>query len=414
LTGAIPHRLREIYEQVNADRTIACNLDALQPIWQAHVSAVRRQIPGVHVEAEGEILHLGELSPGCQACKEGTWDCVFTTMRCNLDCAFCYSPHAIPRDYTGSAFGTTREEIGQNQAGTHITATSFSGGEPFVEKDRLFDWTGWFTNQYPDRYYWVYTNGLLVDAESLQTLGALGIDEIRFNMAATGYNHPTVMAHLEAAVSCIPNVTVEIPAMPKDAAKLLSCLADWSALGIRFLNLHELMYEPGTNSASMPGARQVIVTADGHCTEINLESRSVTLAVLRHVRDKDLALSVNDCSMQSKIRQLRGRRRSLAPLLKAPYERLVDDQFYECFCAYWGEEDLSFFHPDSLSLMRQRLPHHDFVRLVRTAPLSIRDAGRWIAFEELSQDTARNLWRRQRAFQRQEKVQSIVHPREGQ
>jgi hypothetical protein len=91
----------------------------------------------------------------------------------------------------------------------------------------------------------------------------------------------------------------------------------------------------------------------------------------------------------------------LDPLLKARYERLVNDRFYECFCAYWVGEDLSFFHPRPLRLMRRRLPHHHFIRLVRTAPFSIRDAGRWIAFEELSQDTARNLWQEQRTFQRQ-------------
>ena len=136
----MPPRLREIHEQVSADRTIACNLDVHQPIWEAHVSTARRQVPDVHIEAEGEILRLGELSPGCQACKDGTWDCVFTTMRCNLNCAFCYSPHAIPRDYAGSAFGKTREEIAQNQARTRITAMSFSGGEPLVEKEKLFDW----------------------------------------------------------------------------------------------------------------------------------------------------------------------------------------------------------------------------------------------------------------------------------
>jgi hypothetical protein len=69
----MPPRLRDIYEQVIADRTVACNLDAYQPIREAHVSTARQQVPGIHVEAEGEILPLCELPPGCQACNEGTW-----------------------------------------------------------------------------------------------------------------------------------------------------------------------------------------------------------------------------------------------------------------------------------------------------------------------------------------------------
>jgi pyruvate formate-lyase activating enzyme-like uncharacterized protein len=382
-TERMPAHLRAIYEEVNRLKQEPSNLDALQQTWREHVSKARQQVHNIHIEADGEVVYLGELSPGCQACKEGTWDCIFTTMRCNLDCEFCYSPHAIPRDYAGSVFGTTPEQIAQNHARTHITGISFSGGEPFVDAQKLFEWVAWFTSRYPDRYYWVYTNGLLADEEKLRRLGGLGVDEIRFNTAAAGYDHPTVMRNMATATRFIPNVTIEIPAIPEHAPKLLSCLAEWCALGVKFLNLHELIYEPGTNSASMPGARRAIITADGHRTEFNPESRDLTLALMKRVLDESLPLSVNDCSMQSKIRQLRGRRRSLAPLVKAPHERLVDDRLYESCCAYRGEEELHFFHPDSLSEMRQRYPDYQFVRLARTAPLSLNDRGRWIAFEEL-------------------------------
>lgn len=381
--GAMPARLKAIYEEVSCLHQEKSNLDTLQGAWEAHVAQARQQMPGVHVEAEGEILYLGQLSPGCQACKDGTWDCIFTTMQCNLDCEFCYSPHAIPRDYAGSVFGSIPQQIAENHARTYITGISFSGGEPFVNAPKLFDWITWFTSRCPDKYYWVYTNGLLADEEKLRQLGELGVDEIRFNLAATGYDHSTVMANLATAARHIPNVTVEIPAIPEHAPKLLSCLADWCGLGARFLNLHELMYEPGTNSASMTGARRAIVTRDGHHSQINPESRALTLAVMKKVQDEGLPLSVNDCSLQSKIRQLRGRRRSLAPLVKAPHEKLVGDETYESCCAYRGEGEIQFFHPDSLPEMRRRYPDYRFVRLVRTASLSLQDRGRWVVFETL-------------------------------
>ena len=73
----------------------------------------------------------------------------------------------------------------------------------------------------------------------------------------------------------------------------------------------------------------------------------------------------------------------LAPLVKAVHERLVEDRAYESYCAYRGEEEIHFFHPDSLGEMRQRYPYYRFARLVRTAPLSLKDRGRWIVFEEL-------------------------------
>ncbi len=384
MNQVLPAPLRAIYEEVSRAQLPASNLDELQPAWEVHVARVKGEVPGIHVEDSGEVLYLGALSPGCQACKEGTWDCIFTTMRCNLDCDFCYSPHAIPRDYSGSLLGATPEEIAQNHAQTRITGISFSGGEPFTEPEKLFEWVDWFTRRFPDRYYWVYTNGLLADEPKLRRLAELGVAEVRFNLAATGYDHPVVLANLSAAARLLPHVTVEIPAIPDHAVKLLSSLAGWVARGVRFLNLHELMYEPGTNSATLPGPRQEVITADGHRSAVHPGSRTLTLAVMRRVQEAGLPLAVNDCSLQSKLRQLRGRRASLASLVQAPHEKLVGGQVYESCCAYREEGDYFFFPPDSWPEVRRHFPHYRFVRLARTAPLSVRDPGRWILFEDLS------------------------------
>ena len=211
----------------------------------------------------------------------------------------------------------------------------------------------------------------------------MGLNEIRFNMAATGYDHPVVMRKLATAVHFIPNVTVEIPAIPEHAAKLLASLEIWAGSGVRFLNLHELIYEPNTNSAAMPGVRQGIVTVDGHRTAINPQSRALTLAVMARVQERGLPLAVNDCSMQSKFRQLRGRRRNLSPLVKAPHEKLVADQVLESYCLYLNEDDIRFCHPDSIREMWRQYPQYQVVRLVRRAPLSLNEGENWIAFEKL-------------------------------
>lgn len=381
-TERMPACLQDIYQATNAHRAVESNLDALRPLWRAHAAQARKLVPEAHIEANGEALYLGALSPGCRACKEGTWDCVFITMRCHLDCPFCYSPHAIAQDYIGSVFGTTPAQIAANHARTHITGIGFSGGEPFLEPQTLFDWIGWFKGNTPDKYYWVYTNGLLADEHHLRQLKELGVDEIRFNMAATGYQHPTVLKHLAAAVRLIPTVSIEIPAIPEHADRLLSCLSGWDAMGIRFLNLHELLYEPGTNSASLPGPRQAVVMPDGHHSAIHPGSRALTLTVMRTVQEHGLSLSVNDCSLQGKLGQLRGRRQSIAPLVKAPYEKWHDETLTSC-CAFTDERDYFFLHPDSLGPMRQQFPGHRFVRLARAAPLSLQTRTEWVLFQEL-------------------------------
>lgn len=385
MRGLMPAPLKAIQDEVDASGHPRSNLDRLRPLWEEYTSEARQLVPGVHIEGGGEMVWLGELSPGCRACKEGGWDCVFVTMRCNLNCPFCYSPHAISPDYAGSAFGSTPEQIAGNYQATHITGVSFSGGEPFSDPQNLFAWIEDFKARCPDKYYWVYTNGLLADTASLQRLGALGVDEIRFNAAASGYDHRTVLRNIAAAARYVPNVTVEIPAIPEHAPRLLASLERWCALGVKFLNLHELMYEPGTNAADMPGDRQPVVTADGHHTEINPASRRLTLAAMKKVKDEGLSLSVNDCSLQGKLRQLRRRRRSLAPLTKAAHEKMVGEEVYETVCAYRGEAEYHFFHPDAMDEMLARHPDHAFIRLARTAPLSLDDPGRWVEFEEIDQ-----------------------------
>lgn len=380
----MPAFLQEIYEQVQRLPPSDANLFLFQPLWEAHISKAKQAVPPVQIEAAGEVMYLGELSPGCRACKDGTWDCIFMTMRCNLNCAFCYSPQTIPLAYIGSVFGNTPSHIAANHDKTDITGISFTGGEAFLNESQLLVWVSWFTSHYPDKYYWLYTNGLLANGEILQRLAAFGLDEIRFNMAATGYDHPVVMRNLETAVRFIPNVTVEIPVIPKHASKLLASLAHWAAAGVKFLNLHELIYEPDTNSAAMSGARQQMITEDGHRTAVHPESRALTLAVMKKVYEEKLTLSVNDCSMQSKFRQLRGRRRSLSPLTKAPHEKLVADTWLESFYFFRNEQEAHPCHPDFVSEMRQTYAGCQLVRLVRYAPLSLQERKKWIVFENLT------------------------------
>ena len=378
----LPAALARIRQEVEQNRSTPDGLSELCPIWADHVSLARAALPEITIEHDGETIYIGRLSPGCLACKQGEWDCLFVTMRCNLDCRFCYSPRAIPRGFSGSSFGATCEQIAAGHSRTRISGVSFSGGEPFLEPDRLLAWVSWFKERFPEKYYWVYTNGVLASPDVVRRLAEAGLDEIRFNMAATGYRDPKVLANVEAAARLLPCVTVEIPAIPEDAGQVLAALEPWVAAGVKCLNLHELIYEPGTPAADMPGARRSFVTPDGHHSQLNPDSRALTLVVMQEVGARGLALSVNDCSLQNKLRQLRGRRRSLAPLLKAPHEVLLDDDRLASCCAYLGEETV-FFPPPELESRRRSHPTHRFARLERIAPMSVHDGGRWVSFELL-------------------------------
>jgi len=375
----LPGELVKIYRQVQDHGRVESNLGKIRPMWEAYLERLQEESPEVNVSEGGEVVVRGELSPGCQACKDGMWDCIFLSNRCNLVCPFCYSPQDLPEEFTGSAFGSAPEEICANHLRTHITGISFSGGEPFLEPDKLLAWVAAFIHQCPEKYYWVYTNGLLAERGLLRKLGKLGLQEIRFNTTATGYDHTQVLQAIEIAAQYIPNITVEIPAIPEQAKKLLDCLNLWADRGVRFLNLHELIYEPGTNAASLRGVRQIFKTPDGHATEYNPESRLLTHRVIKSVHERGLSLSVNDCSMQSKLRQVRGRRRSVAPLTIEKYEKLVGEEYFET-CAAYRDQEVVYLHPDEVEVRRESLAGWQFVRLRRFAPLEMTGKKDWVEF----------------------------------
>jgi pyruvate formate-lyase activating enzyme-like uncharacterized protein len=381
-----PGFLKAISEEARFFREQAHTPSDLESGWRAYMQEARRCISGLKIDAGKATVCLGELSMGCQACKEGTWDCIFLTQRCNLSCSFCYSPTSMPGDAPSSAFGETLEEITANYTRTRIQGISFSGGEPFLEPERLLKWVSFFRSRFPEAYLWIYTNGILVEERALQTLGAVGLNEIRFNTAASGYDDSCVLETMQKAAGIFPNLTVEIPAIPEQAQKLRDSLALWAGLGVRYLNLHELLYETGTNSAKLPGPRQSICLADGHLTAVHPGSRDLILEIMEKVQVEGLSLAVNHCSLPNKINQVRGRRLSLLPMTKKPYEKLVAGERLESYCLVDGQGHVSHLHPDELPALWKRSPLDHYMRLVRTAPLGVRDPGRWVACEEISRD----------------------------
>ena len=144
-------------------------------------------------------------SRGCQLCQRGTWLCIFLTYLCNTDCAFCPAPYK--EDRIISPFGDDPDIIlDYISRYKQFEGVSFSGGECFLVFERLYDWLSFFKKRIPDMYYWVYTNGVAVNNNKLEWLKRAGLDEIRFNIAATGYNSPHVLENISQAARIIENV----------------------------------------------------------------------------------------------------------------------------------------------------------------------------------------------------------------
>lgn len=379
---ALPAELAEIRTATQRCSEWRSRLPTQHAVWTSHVDQVRRRVPGVQIAGAGEALHLRELSPGCQACKAGQWDCIFTQTACNLNCTFCLQPQTTRLRRFGSVLGASPAAVAAAHARVGISGVSFSGGEPLLDRAGLLEWIRALSTHDPAKYYWAYTNGLLLEDGDLAQLAEAGLHELRFNLAASGYDHPGVLKRLAEAAHTLAAVTVEIPAIPEDAPQVLRNLETWAAAGVRYLNLHELMHEAGTNSAELPGLRVAQLMDDGHANSVHPFSRALTLAVMEKVVRDGLPLHVNDCSMQSKALQLRQRRRALASLFKQPHEDLCGADQLESACAC-STQDVVWFRLAELGTMQHRHPDRRFFRVVRKAPLDCNEPPLWTDLESL-------------------------------
>jgi pyruvate formate-lyase activating enzyme-like uncharacterized protein len=352
--------------------------------WAQQKDRLQQATPRIRVEDGGDTIRLGALSPGCRACKAGKWDCLFLSMSCNLSCAFCLTPCDLAEVSALSALGNDLDALGDIYASSDIAGIGFSGGEPLLTPHRLLHCLSRLRARRPDLYFWTYTNGLPLTTELLSALAEAGLNELRFNMAATGYSHSHVAAMLRQAVICLPCVTVEVPAIPEHAGPLRAALPVWSRIGVKHLNLHELIYEPGSPSETMHGARAHCRMPDGHVCAFNPHSSELVADVLRDIESGGLTLAVNYCSLASKARQLCGRRRMMAVHTLRAYERLREDGEAESVCYFNGNR--YEFAPPATRADSNRHPAGFGVALVRRLlPLTREVSDQWTRFEVIQE-----------------------------
>jgi pyruvate formate-lyase activating enzyme-like uncharacterized protein len=376
----MPAALAYIRDEVSAFEAHASERAQTARQWAQQTDRLRKVTPRISVEDGGDTIRLGELSPGCRACKAGKWDCLFLSMACNLSCAFCLTPCGLAEVSAVPASGNDLDALEDVRPSSDIVGIGFSGGEPLLAPDRLLDCLSRLRATRPDLYLWAYTNGLPLTTELLAALARAGLNELRFNMAATGYSHGHVTAMLRHAVACLPSVTVEIPAIPEHAGPLREALPVWSRVGVKHLNLHELIYEPGSPSETMPGARARCRMPDGHACAFNPISSELVAEVLREIESGGLTLALNYCSLRSKARQLRGRRRMMAAHTLQAYERLCEDGEAESIC-YFNDTRCEFAHPATRAEPDRRPAGFGVALVRRLLPLTREGPAQWIHFE---------------------------------
>ncbi|MFA6217726.1 MAG: radical SAM protein [Candidatus Omnitrophota bacterium] len=265
-------------------------------------------------------IFTGSLSRGCQLCGQGRWSCLFMNYACNKNCFYC------PQDKQDTEKKAPVEEVSFNSPQEYVDylkafgckGAGLSGGEPFIAFEKLITYVKTIRACLGKQFYiWVYTNGDLVTREKLKALKGAGLNEIRFNTSARGYD----LKPVKLAVNIIDTVTVEIPMIPEDLEPVKQHVWAISALGVKHLNIHQL-HANEVNYKNYRGRGYTFLHQPGIPV---LESEIAALRLIKFALSNKIPLSLHYCSSMYKDKfQNRGYRCRKANLLKDGFEDVTD------------------------------------------------------------------------------------------
>jgi pyruvate formate-lyase activating enzyme-like uncharacterized protein len=244
-----------------------------------------------------------KFSKGCKSCLLGTGlSAIRKTNRCNLTCDFCYNYGELDNI---PPVGEGMWEIG----GTKFyakdldlllsiyrkpTGISYVYLEPFMEIEKYYPVIKKFSEANIHQH--LYTNGTLATEESLKALGDAGLDEIRFNLAATNCSDK-VIENMEIAKKYIKCVGIESPMPPAFFERFLAKKKVILEAKPDFINCAELHLNE--NNIENFYGENMYISRHGYISPV--WSRELTLKFMKIADDENWDLLVHDCSNYTKF-----------------------------------------------------------------------------------------------------------------
>jgi len=244
-----------------------------------------------------------KFSKGCRSCLLGTGlSAVRKTNKCNIECKFCYNYGKLD-DIPPVGEGIW--EIG----GTKFyekdidlllsiyqrpTGISYVYLEPFMEIEKYYPVIKKFSDAKIHQH--LYTNGILATEESLKALAEAGLDEIRFNLAATNCSDK-VIENIGIAKKYIKSVGIESPMTPEFFTGFLKKKQTILETKLDFINCAELHLNE--NNIGNYDGENMYISRHGYISPI--WSRELTLKLMKIADDEKWDLVVHDCSNFTKF-----------------------------------------------------------------------------------------------------------------
>ena len=271
----------------------------------ARIERLKAGIPGLK-SLRGRTLYVGpdeRFPKGCRSCLLGTGlSAIRKTNKCNLQCPFCYDYGEMDCQ---PPIGEGLWEIGGTkyyeedldlllEIDRHPTGIAYVYLEPFMEISLYYNIIRRFHGA--GIYQHMYTNGTLANEENLRALGEAGLDELRFNLGASGASDRVIEA-MAIAKRYIPMVGIETPMTPEYYERLMEKKDAILSTGIDFMNCAELHLNP--NNIDNYWGEPMYMCHQGYVSPI--WSRELTLKTMRQAAEEGWPVAVHDCSNRTKF-----------------------------------------------------------------------------------------------------------------
>ena len=319
----------------------------------ARTAKLMAEIPGLKT-LEGRTYYVGDdarFPRGCRSCLLGTGlSAVRRTNKCNLQCRFCYDYGEMDMQ---PPIGEGLWEIGGTKfyeddlelllsIDKHPTGIAYVYLEPFMEIEKYYGVIRKFHAAGIHQH--LYTNGTLCTAENLRALGEAGLDELRFNLGASGAADRVIEA-IATAKKHIPFVGVETPMTPEYFDTFQRKKAKILATGLDFMNCAELHLNP--NNIGNYWGEPMYMARQGYLSPI--WSRELTLKLMRQAAEEHWPVAVHDCSNRTKFaRDLNLRAKEGGWFGASSYGSEFETIPYAAFLPILEDEDFHFLREEPL------------------------------------------------------------------
>lgn len=245
------------------------------------------------------------LTPGCDGCINGKITHVRHSTKCTQNCMFCYyfganmTPLAQTQYELSNATKTfTVEELklAFDKQGRDYNAVGWLHKEPLMEMRKMRPVMEYLASLGMHQY--LYTNGVFAKQSNLEKLRDWGLDEIRFNPSATGFNK-SVIKRIARAAKLFDWVAIEIPVYEQvydDFIKNKDAILD---TGVTHLNLAELQLNVMTWSHYDGDPTILYRHRQGNLSPMN--SREFIYDLIELAEEEMWPLVINDCSNDTKF-----------------------------------------------------------------------------------------------------------------